>query len=123
MSTEDIINALDSVRSNGTDKWMAKCPAHNDKSPSLSIKALPDGSTLMYCHARCYTEDIMAALGLTMGDLFGDTPFTPKRPRGPSEDEIVVAIYDADKAKGVRHTEADQARYKQALARLNGRSF
>jgi 5S rRNA maturation endonuclease (ribonuclease M5) len=48
----------------------ARCPAHNgNSSTSLAITAI-DGSVLIYCHAGCPTEDVMAALNLTMADLF-----------------------------------------------------
>ena len=51
-------------------KWMAKCPAHEDRSPSLSIKALEDGRVLIHCHAGCSAPDVMAAIGLSLSDLF-----------------------------------------------------
>ena len=51
-------------------KWNAKCPAHEDRSPSLSIKALDDGRVLVHCHAGCSAHDVMAALGLSLRDLF-----------------------------------------------------
>jgi putative DNA primase/helicase len=39
----------------------ARCPAHNDKNPSLSISEL-DGKVLVYCHAGCDQRDVVAAL-------------------------------------------------------------
>src|ERR1700757_2038098 len=50
----------------------AQCPAHDDKSPSLHITPIP-GSVLVYCHAGCETDDVLAALGLTASDMF-DVP-------------------------------------------------
>ena len=47
----------------------AKCPAHEDKTPSLSITEGDDGRALVHCHAGCKTEAIVAAIGLTMSDL------------------------------------------------------
>lgn len=51
--------------------WMARCPSHEDRSPSLSIK---DGktATLVSCHAGCTTNDICAALGIHVSQLFHD---------------------------------------------------
>jgi hypothetical protein len=59
---------------------MARCPAHEDKSPSLSISRGDDGRTLVNCHAGCKAEDIVKAAGLTMADLFPvEVPKAPRR--------------------------------------------
>lgn len=50
--------------------WIAKCPAHNDREPSLSINKGADGRALIKCHAGCSTDDVLAALGTTYRDLF-----------------------------------------------------
>jgi len=59
------------VIENGSRTARATCPAHDDTNPSLSVKAI-DGRVLLYCHVcgREATPGIIAALGLTMGDLF-----------------------------------------------------
>ena len=46
------------------------CPAHEDKTPSLSVTEGDDGRVLLKCHAGCPTEDIVGELGLKMADLF-----------------------------------------------------
>jgi hypothetical protein len=48
----------------------ALCPAHADRSPSLSLDIGDDGRALLYCFAGCATRQIMSALGLQMSDLF-----------------------------------------------------
>jgi putative DNA primase/helicase len=48
------------------------CPAHDDRNPSLSITN-GDKGVLVCCHAGCTTDDVVAALGLTMADLFDET--------------------------------------------------
>lgn len=58
------------VRDKGSSS-MATCPAHSDRAPSLSIRAI-EGQVLMHCHAGCDTADVLAALGLSLGDLFDD---------------------------------------------------
>jgi len=69
-------NPIDLVLSILTDAkpssngWTAKCPAHDDKTPSLSIKENPDGSVLLYCHGGCETEDVCGAMGIRTADLF-----------------------------------------------------
>ena len=54
--------------------WIAECPAHQDREPSLSIDEGSDGRALLKCHAGCSTDDVIAALGLTRRDLFPVTP-------------------------------------------------
>jgi hypothetical protein len=50
--------------------WTARCPAHDDLVNSLSIAEGADGRVLLYCHAGCAFEDVVAALGITIRCLF-----------------------------------------------------
>lgn len=50
--------------------YVARCPAHDDRAPSLSISAADDGRILLHCWAGCETVDVLAALGLTWHDLY-----------------------------------------------------
>ena len=63
-----VVSALQSrgSRRNGHD-W--QCPAHDDGKPSLSVTAAKD-RVLLHCQAGCSVEDVVAALGLDMSDLF-----------------------------------------------------
>ncbi|MCG2659470.1 MAG: AAA family ATPase [Kiritimatiellae bacterium] len=65
------------ARKNGNG-WTAKCPAHDDTNPSLSISEGRDGRILLHCHAGCTTETIVAAMGLCMADLMPETTNTPQ---------------------------------------------
>jgi len=56
---EFLVHALQARRSGSC--WMAKCPAHDDSNPSLSIKEL-DGKVLLHCHAGCTQGDVIDAL-------------------------------------------------------------
>lgn len=47
----------------------ARCPAHGDVHPSLSVRQVPDGRILVHCFVGCSSADIVAALGLTLADL------------------------------------------------------
>ena len=40
----------------------ARCPAHPDKTPSLSISIGRDGRTLVRCHTGCSQEQVIDAL-------------------------------------------------------------
>ncbi len=42
--------------------WMARCPAHDDREPSLSIADGGDGKVLVHCHAGCEQHRVIAAL-------------------------------------------------------------
>ena len=64
-----ILSRLDKVKQ-VKGGYMARCPVHDDKNPSLSITEGDDGRVLLKCFAGCSTEDIVKALGLTMADLF-----------------------------------------------------
>jgi hypothetical protein len=52
--------------------WTARCPAHPDHSPSLSIREGDAGRALIFCHAGCRVEAICSAMGVRVSDLFGD---------------------------------------------------
>jgi hypothetical protein len=42
--------------------WMARCPAHDDRTPSLSIYDADDGKVLIRCHAGCDQDQVIAIL-------------------------------------------------------------
>lgn len=54
-----ILHAL-TARKSGS-QWIARCPAHDDHEPSLTITA-QDGKILVHCHAGCPQADVIAAL-------------------------------------------------------------
>ena len=60
MTAETIARALGGHRAGTT--WMARCPVHEDRSPSLSISSGKDGKVLVRCHAGCDQRDLIAAL-------------------------------------------------------------
>ena len=68
MKAVDVLDRLEQV-TGGNGKWMACCPGHQDKSPSLAITETND-RVLVYCFAGCETSDITAAIGLNVADLF-----------------------------------------------------
>lgn len=60
MTAETIARALGGHRAGAS--WMARCPAHEDRRPSLAISVGKDGSVLVRCHAGCHQRDLIAAL-------------------------------------------------------------
>ena len=82
-----ILDRLDGVRRNGDHTAMARCPAHDDRNPSLSLRAI-EGQTLVYCHAGCALSDVLAAIGMTTGDTLRraegrDVPLRRRQVRPP----------------------------------------
>lgn len=69
------------ARRTGPGRWQARCPAHPDKCPSLSIAEGEDGRVLLHCFAGCALPEILAALGLTLRDLFAGSSATPAQAR------------------------------------------
>jgi hypothetical protein len=69
MTLADVLSRLESVKpiSGG---HMARCPAHQDDTASLSVTEGRDRRILLHCHAGCDTRDITDALGVTLTDLF-----------------------------------------------------
>jgi DNA primase len=72
MKAEDFAFRLNAKKVRGY--WIARCPAHNDHSPSLKISVGRDGRILLHCWAGCENRDIVGALGLRMRDLFASNP-------------------------------------------------
>jgi len=68
MNTQGVLDRLEHV-TGGNGKWMALCPAHKDRSPSLAINE-SDDRLLLHCFAGCETKYVAAAIGLDMSDLF-----------------------------------------------------
>ncbi len=70
MNIDQLLGLLDGLKVTGQSKWLARCPAHDDSHPSLSIRALDDGRVLLHCWSGCETEAVLSAIGLTFSDLF-----------------------------------------------------
>lgn len=52
------------------DSWSCQCPAHADRSPSLSVHRAANGNVMLHCFSGCPTENVLAAMGLRFRDLF-----------------------------------------------------
>jgi hypothetical protein len=68
MNAQDVLDRLKKV-TGSKGKWMACCPAHQDKSPSLAVTEADD-RVLVHCFSGCDTQDVTAAIGLNVADLF-----------------------------------------------------
>lgn len=80
---DDVLSLLEKVRPGGSG-YTARCPAHDDRSPSLSVCEGSDGRILLYCHAGCSFEDICSSLSIDPRDLFNDA-YRPVRISRPAQ--------------------------------------
>ena len=69
---DTLLSRVHKLKKTGDSKWLACCPAHDDKSPSLSIK-LADDRILIHCFAGCDVSSIVASLGLELSDLMPES--------------------------------------------------
>lgn len=136
------LERLEAVRSVGPGKWIARCPAHDDRHPSLSIKEIDDGTLLLKCWAGCSAAEVVAAAGLTLRDLFPHhaPDVGHRRPsrqvwtaldalRCLAREALVVLIAAEDLAAGKvldpddrRVLARAEARLRDALTTVEGRS-
>ncbi|MES2820111.1 MAG: hypothetical protein V4812_14110 [Pseudomonadota bacterium] len=65
-----LLPRLARVRAVAPGQWVARCPAHPDRHPSLRIRELPDGTLLVKCWVGCSAQAVCAAVGLELRDLF-----------------------------------------------------
>ena len=72
-----VLGKLNTAKPAGLGKWTACCPAHEDRTASLSI-ALGDRGVVARCFAGCTTEAIADAIGVPLFEWFDDEP-TPLR--------------------------------------------
>jgi len=89
---EKVLARLNGVKRTGSG-YSALCPAHDDHEQSLSVSEGKDGRVLLKCHRGCKTENIVAAIGLTMADLFPRKSNSKK----PDNEGITLAELAADK--------------------------
>ncbi len=126
-----LLALLDGVRTTGGDRWLCKCPSHEDRSPSLSVRETSDGTILLKCFAGCSALEVVHALGLELKDLF-PAPMPNAGPRRhalriPARDLLellshetsVIEIFVADLLKRRTATEADWQRLAEAVTRIH----
>lgn len=84
MTLDDLLPRLESVRERGNGRYVARCKAHADKNPSLSVSEGEKG-ILLKCWAGCTVAEICRGLGIEQRDLFFDAlGSNPKRRQHPA---------------------------------------
>lgn len=132
MTAAQLLDRLEASRATGSGRWVAKCPAHPDRSPSLSVRETDDGTVLVRCFAGCGAADVVAAVGLELRDLFPERPVEhrrkPSRAWLDARDVLkcialeceVIAIAASDLATGRTFAGDDADRIAQAAALVRG---
>lgn len=67
---DNILSRLEKVRQRQPGQWSARCPAHDDKGPSLSVRETPEGAVLVHCFAGCNSFEVAASVGVEMHELY-----------------------------------------------------
>jgi hypothetical protein len=130
---ERFVQRLSKVKGrNGT--WTACCPAHEDKSPSLSVREADDGRVLVHCFGGCDVHTVLGAVGMDMTDLFPERDerldhnqvakllkpafYASDLLRIASFECLVVMIAAYDMRRGKKLSEEDMARLETAQQRI-----
>jgi len=130
MSIDTFLSRLSSIKRTGIGRYLACCPAHPDKHPSLNVRELDDGRILVKCFAGCSVEEVLDAVGLEFDALFperaiGDHIPRERRPFNSSDVlaaltfEINVASIILDRMVNDKDiTAGDWLRFKTAADRI-----
>ena len=127
---QKLLDRLELKKPTRPGHWIARCPAHADRSPSLSIRETDDGYILIHDFGGCSTGDVLAALGLRFSDLFErpvNHSVVPYQSRIPARDLLelvafeafVVTIIASDILEHRDTGELGWARLATAAARIN----
>lgn len=104
---ETLLGRLEGVKQTKPGSWISRCPAHEDRTPSLALRETDDGRILLHCFAGCDTEAILDAAGVTFSDLFPEpleTFLPPLRNRWSAREllellghefDVIVILLDA----------------------------
>jgi hypothetical protein len=130
-STVDVLlSRLDRVKRTGSGTWSTRCPAHDDRGPSLAVRELDDGRILVHCFAGCDVHNVLAAVDLDISDLFPQRSIAhsvkPERRPFPAADVLravgfevlVVAAAAAALLAGEPLTAVDRERLILAVSRI-----
>ena len=131
MNAEAFVSRLDGARSMGSSRWVARCPAHEDRRPSLSVRETDEGKVLLHCFAGCDSADVLAAVGLSLSDLFPEKLTHHGKPGKPnhwhaarealqvlSVECLIVAVAAENVAQGIVLSDEDRSRLIQSACRI-----
>jgi hypothetical protein len=129
---DHVLSLLSKVKKRQPSQFSAICPAHEDRTPSLSVRETPNGGVLLHCFGGCSIYEVTAALGLDMSDLFPPNELSGREPKKlnrlltPSqalelldEEANLVAIACAGLANGVLLIDEDLQRVLKSSGRIS----
>lgn len=127
---DNFVSRLKKLKRTGKDSWIACCPSHPDKSPSLAIREVETDKILVKCFAGCSIEEITGSIGLTLGDIMPDTapdsfrkpysvPFNPRDVLACLRtDAMLLSVFISDVTQGNEITPQDAANAFKASCRI-----
>lgn len=130
MSADALLSRLEGVRCTGSGRWIARCPAHDDRHASLSIRELDDGRVLVHDFAGCSVEEVLSAAAVTFAMLYPERPVGDqiRRERRPFNaydvlacvgfEALVASVAAASLARGDALSDVDRERLSIAASRL-----
>lgn len=124
-----ILSRLHRVKKTGRGSWLACCPAHNDRSPSMTLRECDDGRILAHCFGGCSIAEIVASVGLGWDEWFPEKPQENAKPyRRPfpsadvleavASDSALIAVTVANMANGEKITPEDYLAMLNAAGRI-----
>ena len=109
----------------GSDKWVALCPAHDDKTPSLSIRQLEDSRILINCWSGCGAIDVLESIDMNYQHLMPDDAISYRGIRGKTKNErlaiaeSILEMLPLWQAKSPL-TESQKAEVRETFLLVNG---
>jgi hypothetical protein len=122
-----LLSQLTKVKKTGHDQWVARCPSHDDRNPSLAIRDC-NGTVLLKCFAGCSAFEIVSAIGMKLSDLFPESDEYRKLIKNPfpatdvlrciQTESLIVATAALNIAKGKLLDKEDLDRLVLAASRI-----
>lgn len=107
---KEISERFENAKKTTERRYTAKCPCHQDQYNSLHIEAKA-GRVMLYCHAGCSRDAIMAAAGLTEEDL----DYIPEPEKKTGE---LIAVEEPEAALSLRQDVAQLGTYLAQLGQM-----
>ncbi len=125
---DSLLSQLHKVKKTGHGQYIAVCPSHNDKNPSLAIRSTEGGKILLKCFAGCSAYAVVSAIGLSLTDLFPNESSYSKPTKNPFpaasvlrciQTEVLIVVTAAcNMANGMKLSNEDLQRLVIAASRI-----
>jgi len=125
---DSLLSQLHNVKHTEHAQYIAICPSHNDKNPSLAIRETDDRKILLKCFAGCSAHEIVCAIGLSLNDLFPKDSTYSKPTKNPfpaasvlrciQTEAFIVVTSACNVANGMKLSNEDLQRLVIAASRI-----